>query len=163
MILTPHIIVGATIGAKTNHLGLIIILGLFSHLILDKIPHWDYINTGIKDFPKNKNFKKLFIDLIKIAIDGIIGLSIVFLIIRQTYQLTNLFFILSGIFFSILPDIILFSAHIIGPRKFSEKYENFHHKFLHYHKNKQKEGKITFLGIITQILVIILSIIIFFS
>jgi len=164
MILTPHFIVGAAIGAKTHNLGLIIILGILSHYILDFIPHWDYVNHGIKDFHKTKDFKALFPDLFKITIDGLIGLLIVFLIVWQKdlLNLNNLIFVILGIFFSILPDILLFTAIIFGGT-LAQKYIDFHHKFLHCSKDKEKEGKITFLNISTQILIIILSIIMFFS
>ena len=163
MILTPHILVGAAIGAKIHNLGLIIILGIFSHLILDKLPHWDYINSGIKDFRKSKNFEALFKDLFKIATDGIIGLLIVFLITWQTHQLTNLFFIMLAIFVAVLPDILLGLVHLFAPRNFAEKYVKFHLRFLHFLKDKEKEGKITFFNISTEILVIVIAIIILFS
>ena len=164
MILTPHIIIGAAIGAKTHNLGLIIILGLLSHVILDKIPHWDYTFSNILNFPRTKNFKMLTIDLIKIAIDGLIGLLIVFLILWQKKLLnfSHLPFILLGIFISVLPDIILGFLILFVPPHLSGKYFAFHHKYLHF-KHKQKEGKFTFPGLLTQILVIVITILFFFS
>jgi hypothetical protein len=164
MILTPHLIIGAAIGAKTHNLGLIIILGILSHYILDFVPHWDYINHGIKNFHKTKDFKALFLDLFKIAIDGLIGLLIVLLVVwrKDLLNLNNLIFIILGIFFSILPDILLFAA-IIFRGTLTQKYVDFHHKFLHCPKDKEKEGKITFLNISTEILVTIISAIILFS
>jgi hypothetical protein len=161
MILTPHILVGAAIGAKTQNLGLIVILGILSHFILDKIPHWDYQCLGIKNFKKTKNFKALFFNFLKIAIDGLIGLLIVLLVIWQKniLNLNYLPFILFGIFTCLLPDIALgFSLFFSG--KFAKKYIDFHHRFLHYFKNKEKEGKITFLGLSTEILVSVIAIII---
>jgi len=163
MFLTPHILVGAAIGAKTHNLGLIIILGIVSHFILDKIPHWDYINSGLRDFRETKNFKFLFMDLFKIGVDGLIGLSIAFLIIHQSHQMANLLFIVLGIFISILPDILLGFVHLFARRGLTQKYVKFHHQFLHSAELKQKEGKITFLNISTEILAIIISIIILFS
>ena len=161
MILIPHIMVGAAIGAKTQNLGLIVILGILSHFILDKIPHWDYRCRAIKNFRKDRNFKALFFDFLKIAIDGLIGLSIAFLIIWQKniLNLNYLPFILFGIFACLLPDITLgFSLLFSG--KFAKKYIDFHHRFLHYSKDKEKEGKITFLGLSTEILVSTIAIII---
>jgi len=143
---------------------LIIILGILSHYILDFVPHWDYINHGIKNFHKTKDFKALFLDLFKIAIDGLIGLLIVLLVVwrKDLLNLNNLIFIILGIFFSILPDILLFAA-IIFRGTLTQKYVDFHHKFLHCPKDKEKEGKITFLNISTEILVTIISAIILFS
>ena len=164
MIFTPHIVVGMAIGAKTQNLGLIIILGLLFHFAMDKIPHWDYVNSGIRNFPRTKNFKALFSDFFKIAIDGLFGLLIVFLCIWQKGVFTPryLLFILLGIFFSILPDIDLAFSFLLLPQKISKKYFAFHEKYLHYSEDKEKEGKITFLGIITQILMIIIALSFFF-
>lgn len=159
MILTPHIIVGAAIGAKTQDLGLIVILGLLSHIILDKIPHWDYdLPAVFREFRKNKKIKPLLSDFIKMAIDITIGLLIVFLIIwyKNFLNFDYLPFILFGIFISLLPDIILGFAFLFR-NKIAKKINKIS-DFLHYKINKkQKEGKITFLGLITQIIVIIIS------
>lgn len=157
MILTPHIIVGAAIGAKTQNLGLIIILGLLSHIILDRISHWDYNAFGICKYKKHKNSKALFISLIKVTTDGLMGFLIVFLVLSQKnlLNLNYLFFILFGSFIAILPDIILGLSFLVLPKKFSDKYIKLHGAF--HSKKKQKEGEITFLGIATQIVVSIIA------
>ena len=162
MIFTPHVIIGAVIGAKTHNLGLIIILGIFSHAILDHLPHWDYTNNGIRNFYETKDFKALFIDLFRIALDGLLALVIILVIIFKNglFDSDYIIFIILGIFFSILPDILLFTA-VIFRGKFGQHLIDFHQKFLH--TKKEKEGKITFLNISTEILVIIISIIILFS
>lgn len=160
MILLPHIIMGATIGAKTQNLGLIIILGLLSHFILDKIPHWDYSIKDIENFRKTKNFKKLIINLIKTTLDGSIGLLIVFLVLWQK-NLVNfdyLIFVFFGIFISTLPDILAILSKITD-NNFLNAFTKFH-DFIHF-KN-QKEGKITFLGFFSQIVIIIISLFLFF-
>ncbi|MDP2934616.1 MAG: hypothetical protein Q8N59_02535 [bacterium] len=162
MILTPHLLIGAAIGAKTHNLGLIVILALLSHVILDRIPHWDYPTSGIKYFRQTKNFKTLFIDFLKIAIDALCGILIVIFLAQKTNQLNNWMFILLGIFFAVLPDIFLFASRILCSEKTADKYTNFHHKFFHGPKT-EKEGKITFLGLTTEILMIILTILVFFS
>ena len=162
MILTPHAIIGAVIGAKTHNLGLIVILGIFSHALLDHLPHWDYTNNGIRNFYETKNFKALFIDLFKIFLDGLLALVIILVIIFKNglFDSDYIIFVVLGIFFSILPDILLFTA-VIFKEKFGQLFIDFHQKFLH--SKKQKEGKITFLNISTEILIIIIGIIIFFS
>ena len=163
MILTPHLLIGAAIGAKTHNLGLIIILGLLSHLVLDRIPHWDYSNPGISNFKKTKDLKRFIFDLLKIVIDGVIGIIIVFLLIQKVdlrLDIRNLIFILLGIIFATLPDILLFFSFTVFPAKISEKIVNFHHKFFHC----KKEGhRITFLNLTTEIIVIFLAILVFFS
>ena len=165
MILAPHILAGAVIGAETHNFGLIIILGLLSHLILDHIPHWDYSTPGIKHFRESKNFKNLLNDLSKNSLDGAIGISIVIFLTLKTGRLNDWPFILTGIFFAVLPDVLLFTTKVFCPEKISQPYINFHHKFFHGIKNnnKEKEGKITFLGIITEVLIIIIATFVFFA
>ena len=156
MVFTPHIIVGAAIGAKTQDLGLIIILGFLSHFIMDKLPHWDYSWSGVRNFKKDKNFKAFFSDSLKMAADITFGLLIVFLILwyKNILSFDYLPFILFGIFISLLPDMIYgFSWLFTGK---SNKYTKFIES-IHY---KQKEGKITFLGLLTEILTIVIAIII---
>ena len=157
MILTPHILVGAVIGAKAQSLGLIVILGLFSHFVLDKIPHWDY-NTlkHLKKFKKTKKLKTLVPVFYKLGIDSFIGLIIVFLVIWQKNLLNSEFlsFILFGIFVSTLPDILLGFSHIFSSKKLAKKYIEFHKK-LHCLKKIKKPS---LLGLSTQIIVIIISV-----
>ncbi len=161
MILIPHILVGAVIGAKIKHLGLVIILGLLSHLILDKIPHWDYLPKGMKRLAQERNYKELFIAASMIVIDGLIGLGIVFLIIWQKgmINLNDLPFILVGIFASNLPDILLGIAGLVEgfsskPKKIATKYTNFHKKALHHPRHIKIP---TLIGISTQVLVVAIA------
>jgi hypothetical protein len=162
MIFIPHIIVGATIGAKTQNLGLIVILGLISHLIMDKLPHWDYDISGIKNFKETKNFKALFIDFGKMLIDCLLGFMVTFSILKYKNLLNSehLPFIIFAVAISLLPDIIFGLIMLFAPKNLLEKYIYIHCKFLH--RKKEKEGKITFLGLATEILVILIALIIFF-
>lgn len=162
MVLTPHLIVGAAIGARIQSLGLIVILGILSHFILDKLPHWDYSNNGISNFRKTRNFKALTLDLFKITVDGTIGITIVALLVWHAglfFDSKNLVFVFIGMLSSTLPDIFLVFVFLFLSQKKSGKIMNFHHRFLHC----KKEGRrITFLNLATQILVIFLSIFLFF-
>lgn len=157
MILTPHILVGAVIGAKTQNLGLIIILGILIHFILDKIPHWDYdLPSVFRNFRKDKKFKPLISDFIKMAIDITVGFLIVFFILwhRNALDFNYLPFILIGILVSLFHDVF-FGSIFLFPGKTARKINKIGY-FFHY-KPKQKEGRITFLGLSTQIIVIIIS------
>ena len=158
MIYTPHIIVGAAIGARTQDLGLIVIFAFLTHFIMDKLPHWDYaVRKGFEKFRKTKKIKYFFWLLVKISIDTIIGLLIVLIVVWKN----NLFdlwpFIVLGIFFSLLPDFVVTLIYVFAKKKFTEKVLAFHFKYLHHPENKEKEGRITFLGLFTEILVIIIS------
>jgi hypothetical protein len=163
MIYTSHIVIGAAIGAKAQSLGLIVILGLLSHLILDLIPHYDYSLKKIVAFVHKKKgglHKGVFIDCLKVIIDILLGLTIVFFVLYKkdffiNINYTHLWLIIAGIFFSTLPDLTQTFFHLF-PSKIGKKYIKFHHT-LHWH-NKQKEGKITFFGLTTQIIVIVISV-----
>lgn len=155
MIFSPHIVVGAAIGAKTQNLGLIVILGLLTHFIMDRLPHWDYSWSGIKNFKKSKNLKALLSDFLKMAVDCTLGLLIVFLILwyKNFLNFNYLPFILVGIFVSILPDAIIGLACFL-PGKFPRKYIDFNQKFFHCPKHIKKP---TLVGLGTEILVIIIA------
>jgi uncharacterized protein YacL len=159
MIFTPHIVVGATIGAKTQNLGLIIILAILFHIIMDKLPHWDYpVISDIKNFRKTKRFKFLFRLILKASTDIIIGLLIAFLALWNFDILNLLPFIILGIFFSVLPDIISSFVFFFGSNKLIEKHNKNFYKYFHCPEDKEKEGKITFLGLATQIIVIVICV-----
>jgi len=161
MIFTPHIIVGATIGAKIHNFWLIIILSLVSHFVLDKIFHWEYSsnNKSLKSFRERRDFKSLSIFVGQIFIDALVGALIVFLClkIKNLLDWNSLMYILVGCFFSVLPDIVLGISFLFRSSNFSQKYYTLHEKYLHFKKETEKEGKITFLGIFTQVLVVVIS------
>lgn len=158
--------VGAAIGAKTQNLGLIIILGIVIHFIMDKVPHWDYpLPSVFGGFRKDKKIKQLLPDFVKMSIDIVVAFLIIFLILQNKKPLdpNYLSFVLSGIFASLFPDIFFGIVYLI-PGKSMERLNYICNHYLHYRpKDKEKEGKITFLKLTTQILIIILSTIIFFS
>jgi len=161
MIFTPHIVIGAVIGAKTQDLGLIIILGLLSHWILDRIPHWDYdISKNVGEFRGNNKHKGLLGLSFKILIDGLIGFSIILIpvIYYHLFNFKSLLFIFLGIFFSVLPDIVLGLILLFSSEDFLKKYFEFHKKYLH----NKKEGSPTLFRVLTEILITTFSLIAFF-
>lgn len=163
MIITPHLLIGAAIGAKVKNIGWIIILGIISHIILDKIPHWDY-GEKLEKFPHDKFFaKNLMILFSKMTLDGFVGLIILAMIIWQKniFAWRELIYILIGICSSLFPDFILGTfkliAHTKKFKKISEKYISFHDQFMHFSKHIQKP---TLLGLGTEILIGIIAILI---
>jgi hypothetical protein len=160
MIITPHLILGAAIGAKIKHLGWIIILGIISHLILDRIPHWDYGSRAMRKFRQKKSYKALLVFFLKLIVDGLIGLTIVLLVVWQKnmMKLEYLLFIFIGIFFSLLPDLLLGVASLFFyNKKFAKIYIDFHHEILH---NPNHIKKLTLLGLGAEILVSLIAILI---
>lgn len=161
MIVTPHLLLGAAIGAKIKHFGWIIVLAIISHFILDKIPHWDYGKKALEKFTRNKSFKTLFIFFAKMIFDGLIGLTIVVIIILQKnlLNINDIIPIAIGIAASLFPDLDLGVIKLLGRKfkNFSTSYIKFHNKFLHIKKHISKP---TFLGVGTQVVVSIIAILI---
>jgi hypothetical protein len=116
MIFTPHLIVGAGIGAKVRKPGLILILGIVSHVIMDLIPHWEYVTT-----------------IPKMAIDFFVGFIILFFIMhkKRFFKINDLLYIALGIFAALIPDILLGIAQIIKTGGFATTYIYIQRNFIH--------------------------------
>ena len=65
MIITPHMLVGAAIGARVRNIWLVFILAWLSHYLLDFLPHWDYLDAIDIANPDH---------LLKMGLDFIIGI-----------------------------------------------------------------------------------------
>jgi len=138
--------VGAAIGASTDNLGYIIILAILSHFILDIIPHYDWgiWHEGERDFHLRLR------DYLLVATDGLLLLIFTYILWDNIAGNLN---ILIGMFFAVLIDLIFnvpfwknytVNAPIL---KYVQKlHETFHFRL------KQKYW---YLGVITQIIVII--------
>jgi len=101
MILTTHILSGAALGANVNNPYAVAGLSIVLHFLLDLFPHGDYLN-------KKSRLREFW----KVALDIIIGLSIVAAIIfirgLAPNNALNIENILIGILFSLLPDFTTF-------------------------------------------------------
>ena len=60
MIITPHLLLGAAIGSKFKQWPVIVVVSIISHFILDRIPHWDYINGVPYKSEQGQNLKKKY-------------------------------------------------------------------------------------------------------
>jgi len=161
MLITPHLLVGAAIGAKIKHFGWTIGLGLISHFVLDKIPHWVYGIKVLKNFSQTK-FCKTLIFFLQMAADGLMGLVIIFLIVWQKnmINLNYLSFIMAGALAAIFPDLILGFIKIFNleSKKLSKMYIYFHEKICH--SRKGHIAKPNLLGLGSQIFVSVIAILI---
>ena len=138
MVIVPHMLAGAAIGAHSPNVWAAFCFGLLSHYLLDSLPHWEYLDS-IK-ISKFKHLAKILIDLI-IAI-------IIVLIVAWPLKIIIIF----GIMGALLPDFIEF-LYINYKIKLLRPLSLFHHK-VHYYK------KIPFLkGSIFQVIIIAISII----
>lgn len=162
MVITPHFLIGAAIGAKIQGIGWIIILGLLSHTVIDRIPHWAYIGGVLKKFQKNKSYKTLFIFSLKLIVDGLIGLLIVASAMwyKNMIKLEYLIPVLIGAFSAILPDILLgiFKLSYIKNKKPSKNFVDFYDNTVHHIRKHIKKPSLFGLG--PQILISIIAILI---
>ena len=157
MILFPHVLTGALIGSKFENLAAIFILAVFFHYLLDLLPHWDYLEkeTG---YASQKN---LFHFLLKATLELALSLLFVwFLFLKDSLFVWP--YILWGIFWSILPDGMVFLNHLTK-EKFG--YLSIHQKFhdkIHWLFDPNKKapiwlGAIIEAAIITALIFLILS------
>ena len=162
MTLTTHAIVGATLATLIpNYPILGFAVGFGSHFILDAIPHWEYSLNSMKRDEKNpmndditidKTFYK---DLLKIGIDGMLGLvlSFVLLGILRNYSFWIIFMGVAG---GMAPDALQFFyfkwRH--EPLKTLQQF----HLWIH---SKIDLGNTPIVGVLSQILIICLIVIIF--
>ncbi len=158
MILASHIIVSGLLGAGTHNYFLAAIVGLFSHYIVDVIPHWDnYLSPEFDSraksekgyFLKDKFFYK---ELCKVAIDILIGLSALSLIFFKTSGFSNIAYAAVGVFFGVLPDPLQL-LYLITNWRFLKP----NHKLqLYLHTLIYKKKPTFWPGILTQVATILL-------
>jgi hypothetical protein len=139
MIFTPHLIVGTAIGARIRKPGLILILGILSHILMDLIPHWEYTTT-----------------IPRMIIDFATGFIILFFILykRKLFKLNDLIYIALGIFAALIPDILLGVAQIIKTGGFATLYLYVQQNFIH----SRKVMGFNFMGVFPQLAVIAIGI-----
>ncbi len=148
MILTPHILVGAAIAAKTANPYLGILFAFLSHYLLDAIPHADY---PIEDLSEEKVNLKAVKEFLFAITDVTIGLVMVY-ILASSHPLL-VWMLLTG-FIAAVPDAIGVVGGYIIPRPLL-KVINLGHK-LHF-DNKTKKAPLV-IGVGSQLAVSILAI-----
>ena len=99
MLLTPHTLVGASIGASIQNIPLIIVLGISSHFVLDAIPHFDWgtWHNYEKDFQlEAKDYILLICDIMLATV-----------LFYWVWNANNFdYLMLLGAFCAVLPDLI---------------------------------------------------------
>jgi len=103
MLLTPHILLGAAIGAKISNPGAIFALSFISHYFLDALPHYEYKIPGLKG--KSPDNKKIFIDFLKLSVDLSIGAGLALFFLWNSPFLTGA---VLGMLSALIPDALLF-------------------------------------------------------
>lgn len=114
MILTNHAITGAALASLIPEAPLAgFAVGFLSHFILDSIPHWDYSLSSMKKDKSNSMNNNMviniefFIDILKISLDGFIGLSLSYLVFSFYFKFSVLA-VLCGAIGGMTPDALQF-------------------------------------------------------
>jgi hypothetical protein len=119
------------------------LLGVFSHFILDAIPHWDYnldiLSQGFK-------MKPIIKDSLRLALDFLIGFLLIFFFFQWLEPFN--FILWSAALGAITPDI-LHNLENFWKTKTLSLFSKFHH-WCHCKKDLNN----AFLGIIIQLFVI---------
>jgi hypothetical protein len=159
MTLTTHAIVGVAVARLFPRHPLIAVLAaIFSHFLLDAIPHWDYqLHSRYID---SKNFlnndlrlgRGFFFDLIKIGVDFGLGLILSAIIFLPSNPGALIFTLITA-FAGTLPDALQFAYFKIRrqPFIFTQQIHNALHS-----KNKKLLGR-PFIGITLQLTLVLIT------
>ena len=152
MILMPHMLVGATIGARIKNFGVIFVISILLHFLFDRLPHWEYIKKI--DIKKGISRRKLSSIFCRAVIDLSLGAGIIWLFWKDS---PHLFFIVFGAFISILPDGLVFLHLLIramGKREIPllRNFYNFHEKI-----HISEHGNFPIWGLATESLIVVLA------
>lgn len=166
MILTAHIVAAGAISKPVfQNPGLVFLLALVSHYLLDTIPHWDYQAKSVKKDKNNSMVKasvlpgkKLFRnDLLKMGLDASIGTLIAFFMIKPSLDWHSFSLMASLIIGATLPDFIT-GINLFWKKFPTLEFTKFHH-FIHS-KNKILNKK-PLLGLSLYIIGIVFLLILF--
>lgn len=120
MLTTPHLLVGAAIGAHFNNPMLVVPAAAASHFVLDSVPHlMGFIE--VEDLDKK--------DVAFVIGDVVLGVSLVYLLSHNNPHGELMWL---GAFCAMLPDFHHTFQVLFGPDKL-QRYDNLHLKF-HYKK-----------------------------
>ncbi len=142
MFITPHTTIGALIGAIFVNPLLAFVLGVFSHLVFDVIPHGD---RNIKCLRRNRNL------LMAGIIDVFVATSL-FFILWKFFDFNITYAVLTGIIGAALPDALA-GLTIVMPCGILRKINSFLHRG---HLLVRRDFPL-WLGIIWQISVVIVA------
>ncbi|MCX6718158.1 MAG: hypothetical protein NTY81_00945 [Candidatus Staskawiczbacteria bacterium] len=155
MILLVHLLFGTAIGSAVNNVWLAIILAFISHYLLDLLPHIEYNIQNIEQ----KQWHKALPDILRVILDFCLGILLIFILSKNN----PIIYICA--FFALLPDgLTVFNT--LFPNKILEPLQKFHIEKIHFLKENPstssgQEKISTFWRISTQVVVIIISIVLF--
>jgi hypothetical protein len=142
---TPHIIVAAAIAAKAGNPYLALPLALFSHFVLDEVPHWNPKITNKEGDVKRIDPNSMKIIIVDSTLALITGSAIA---LSYLPDIKKSLLVFACCFLAALPDIVE------APYIFLNYKKEFLRKWLFFQKKHQFNTNM-FWGLITQIVTII--------
>jgi len=143
---TPHVVVGAAIAYNVANPALALPLALGSHFILDSISHWNpHTYTETKKFGKPARNSTIIATLDSFAALGT-GIFIASMVLPD---MNRFFFIIAACFLAVLPDVSK------APYYYLKNRNHYLKRWVEIERSIQVETKNVFLGVATQIGVII--------
>lgn len=143
MILSTHYAVGMAVASQTDSFILMPLLSMASHFLLDRIPHWEYLEN---EKQIKSNIPLIFLDLVAPAALSLLLFS------SGALDFQSVFWLNWGGFFGILPDGIVFLKVVTKSKNSWLK------KFFQWHrKNHTLIDLKPFWGIVSQGTIIFLS------
>jgi hypothetical protein len=150
MILTTHALSGAVIGKNVGNPYLVILLSIIVHFAMDQLRHGEYVEV----FSKNTSIKN---SGWKVLLDFSTGAILIGTFLFFSSDNLNIFNVLLGSFFSILPDFIT-ALYWKFRWKILEKYYKFH-SGIHKYSRFAPEREWTFRNARNDILISFIAII----
>ncbi|MEK7061636.1 MAG: hypothetical protein AAB957_00025 [Patescibacteria group bacterium] len=149
MTLTPHLLLGAAVASKIEYLPAALLMAFLSHYFLDLIPHIEYSIDNIT----KKQWQKSMPDILRVLLDFSFGMLLILIFSHPSTNGQIVIYI--GAFIALIPDSLTIISSIY-PNKILLKHDQFHREKIHFLKHKKIS---TFWRILSQLLVIIISII----
>ena len=164
MITTAHFIVGAAVGVATGNPYAGFVAGVVSHFVVDTIPHFDVPLSAAHDQDDNLVFTPAL--WTQVLVDGIVGLVVLAWLwgYLDTFSLVSpvLWGALGG-FFPDLIDNVPFWNKAFRRTRFGTAFHRFHDSTHAAWKKTFPMKRFWWLGILTQLVTIIISLNYLFS
>ena len=118
MLITTHVLSGALLGRALGRPGPALVLGVGSHLLLDRLPHWGEAHG----WPPRDMSREMF----RVAVvDGLTGLALVAAVLGTVRPRSRLP-VLAGIVGACAPDLDKPGLRYLGRSPWPERFDRFH-------------------------------------
>ncbi len=118
MLISTHVLSGALLGRAVGRPLPSMVLGLGSHLLLDRLPHWGKGGGWPVEEMDNETFRVA-------VVDGLVGLTLIAVVLRIVPARRRLP-VLAGIVGACLPDLDKPGRRFVGRSPWPERFDRLH-------------------------------------